>query len=247
MIYNNVSSNLVIARVENDFNPDYAGWVGRAPEWIANALDEMEIYVSLEPVQQCIQVSDYKFLLPCDIKLLIAIKYRGERLNRLDFINHQSECDLAEASELRGSVNVSEGYELSNNGWGTTTFESGEITIYYRRIPVEFDNVTQCYFPLIPNKEKVIKALEWYIIKTMLQRGHTHKVYDLASNNPITNPAVQWETAKKAAVNSVGRMDADERNQVSKLMRTLLTNKHYHDNEAFDNIAKTNPLFTTLP
>jgi hypothetical protein len=81
-------------------------------------------------------------------------------------------------------------------------------------------------------------------MKVILQRGHIHPVFTLNTNNPAVNPSIQFETYKLKARNSVGTVDADERNSISKLLRTFITNKYYMDNEAFDNTAKTN--FTTL-
>jgi hypothetical protein len=239
MVYRIVSSNEVIARVSNDFNPDYEGWVNRSPQWIADALDELEIYIKLEPVKECIDVVDYKFQLPCDIKLLQGIKYHGRRLPRHDAMNELDTCDLHEEDELRHHKAFRhESYELSNTGWGTTTFREGEITIYYKRVPVELDATTGIYFPLIPDNQYVKMAIEWYILRGILLRGHIHTVVSLDSKNPETNPGAQWELYKKRARNSVGAMDADERAEVSNILRTFIVNKRYVQDEAFNDIAR---------
>ena len=38
MIYKTIDSREIIARIENDFNVDYSGWIHRAPQWIADCL-----------------------------------------------------------------------------------------------------------------------------------------------------------------------------------------------------------------
>lgn len=246
MIYNTVDSREIIARIENDFNIDYAGWIGRAPQWIADCLGDIEIFAELQPVQHCYQVVDYKLKLPCNLDVLEAVKYNGERLDRVSVINHKNTCDLAEVDSYINNIFSSHSYEIDNNGWLIFDFEEGEVTLYYRAYPFKYDQVTKIYFPLVPDNQKLKMAIELYVIKMILSRGHKHPVFDLDSKNEATNPFYLYKTARSEARNSVGRLDKDGRAQISNVLRDMLVNTSWRFNEIFDNSGAF-PITPTTP
>ena len=43
MIYQLASGKEIIARIDNNFDIDYSDWVTRAPLWISDALDQMQM------------------------------------------------------------------------------------------------------------------------------------------------------------------------------------------------------------
>jgi hypothetical protein len=246
MIYKTVSSREIIARFENDFNVDYAGWIGRTPQWIADCLADIEIFADLMPIQHCYQVVDYKLRLPCDFEVLDAVKYRGERLDRSDIINHKSSCDMNEIAKIQDNKFNKHTYELDSNNWLLFDFPEGEVTLYFRAYPFEYDQVSKISFPLVPDNQKLKMAIEWYIIKMILSRGHLHSVYSLETRNEVINPYYQYEKMKKEARNSMGTMDKDGRAIISKIMREFLSNKYYRFNEIFDNSGVLNTTSTNV-
>lgn len=235
MIYKTIDSREIIARIENDFNVDYSGWIHRAPQWIADCLADIEIFAELEPIKRCYQVVDYKLRIPCNLDVLDAVKYKGERLDRLGVINHKNSCDLAETARYQDNVFIKHSYSVDNNGWLIFDFEEGEVTLYYRAYPFKYDQVTKIYFPLVPDNQKLKMAIELYVIKMILSRGHLHPVFDLYSKNEATNPYYLYKIARSEARNSMGAMDKDGRSSISKVMRDMLANKYWRFNEIFDN------------
>ena len=229
MIYNRVSGKTCVARLYNSFNIDYSDWESRSPQWINQALGELNAYNSLEKTRKTETVSDYIFKLPCDIKVLAAIEYEGCRLPRIDRINE------AFSSDVSLQFHPLYKYELNNDGWAITTFEDGEVIIHYRRLPLEYDATTRLYFPYVPDNEKTLRAIEWYLLMSILQRGHKVHGYSLDTKSPYTNPATQWEIYRKKARNSINQMDSDEREQISRLIRTFIVNYDNYYSGEFNN------------
>jgi len=133
-------------------------------------------------------------------------------------------------------------YEVDNNGYIITSFEScdsGDLKFYIKKLPSELDTTTNLYFPLIPDDEDLITALEWYILKRLLERGHKVNNYSLSVNNEHLNPALAWDIWRKKAISSISSIDPDEREQISKVTRTFIQNANYYDTDAL-NIETTN-------
>ena len=106
--------------------------------------------------------------------------------------------------------------------------------MYYKKLPVELDTTTSLYFPLIPDDQNLIEALEWYILKRLLERGHKVREFSLTANSEYLNPGIAWDKYKLRARNSVLGMDLDERNEISNMIRTFLYDKNYHTSGSFN-------------
>lgn len=226
--YRYISGKEIIARVSNDFTIDNSQWIYSAPLWIADALAQLKIPMSLQYTTKEIEVVDYKFEIPVDIRLIIAVEYNGYRLKRLGIFNNMS----PEALANRG-YDSNEGYELVGNGWCTTTFKEGTLILHYRIPPTEYDKFTGMLIPKVPDDTYVIEAINWYIILHVLYKGFQHPVFNLNSNNEFTNAGMQWEKNKKRARNSVNVIDADEREEISLLFRKFIQNYNSWDSVAF--------------
>lgn len=214
------------------FNVDYSGFIHRIPKWVFSAIRELDIFVSLVNETVDGEVADYKCAIPDNTKVLMGISYLGSRLPRTEEINMKTND---ESSKLAYDYHS---YTLDNNGYIITTFEEcdlGELKFYIKKVNTELDTDTNIYFPLIPDNEDLITALEWYILKRLLERGHKIREFSLSANNEYLNPAIAWDKWKHIARNSVARIDADTREELSRLQCTLLTNKYYYSTEQFNN------------
>lgn len=224
MIYQYISSKAIIARVESDYDIDYADWIHNSPMWIAEALADLDMLPSLEDAKVDLEVEDYHVKLPTvigSIKQIDAILYQNKPL---DIIN---QVDPSQHNTSLRNPNRKEGYDLYEtavikNGFITTSFESGTITVFYKTFPVEYDEIKQVYFPLVPDDTITELAISWYIIYAILRKGHKIGDYSLKENNPILNPWLAWENFKKKARNSVGSLDPAARQQASKLFTSFL-------------------------
>lgn len=231
MTYKQISSKVIIGRVFEQYNVDYSGFVSRVPNYVHSAMRELKIYTSLIPKTVDAIVTDYKCPIPEDCEILEGVSYLGLRLKRTDTINQK------DSNNMPNLISDKHSYEVNNNGYIITTFKEsneGEFKFYIKTLPIEYDNKTKLYFPLIPDNEDLIEALSMYVIKRLLQRGHKVGEFSLKINNPYLNPGIAWDRLKKVAKNSILSLDGDDRQQISELIRTFLVNKNYYYNEEFN-------------
>ncbi len=217
MVYTYISSKVCIARVFDRFTIDYSGFINRVPGWIYNAMSKLDVPLALHNTAVVGNVEDYKCPLPPQTKNLLAVVYEGQRLYRMGIINQKDNTNM----EL--FLHPYEKYELSN-GYIITTFETGEVTFHIQSLPVEFDSHNRIYFPLIPNNEELLEALDNYILMRLLQRGHKVYEYSLKENNPYTNPAIAWNQAIPIVRNSIAKLDSDDRYSISMMLRSFIDN-----------------------
>ncbi len=227
MILNTISSKVVIARVFDRFNIDYLGFVVRVPNWIHSAMRQLELQVPLNPEIVVGTVSEYKCNIPPHTRKLYGVSYNGLRLPRIGAINETVKDDMPTL------VHDIDKYELGP-GYIITTFEEGEVKFYIDSLPVEWDATHKIYFPIIPDNEEVLLALDWFVIKSLLERGHKVGDLSLKENNEYLNPGLAFDAQKKKARNSVTVFDADERQQISNMITTLLNDKDYYNHVAFN-------------
>ena len=233
MVYKFVSGKVAIARVITDLAPDYTDWQVKAPLWILDALEYIGcIHTNLKQTPIEGEVVNHRLQLPCDIKVLKAIEYNGERVERRQIINQSTDDTVTHAAAF---------YDVIGNGWIWFSKPEGTLTIYYETPPLTFDKELQALIPLIPDEVKTITAIQWFILMKMLQTGYKHPVFDLNSRSEFTNPRVLWERECKAARNRLGSFDADGRNSISQMMRNFITdpNSHYTQMHNFDYIPAT--------
>lgn len=230
MIYQLGSAKEIIARVENNFTIDYSDWITRAPLWIADCLDQMQMISAYEDKYIDIEVKDYKFILPDDspqdIRRILGIAYNNRLIRRLNVINAIKQPQ--EVSEY-DDINT---YSIKN-GYIITSFKEGTIRLYYQSPAIEYDIEFQTYFPKVPISSVIQGAIEWYLIYCILRKGHKHPLYSLDSKNPITNPYSMWIQESKKAKNTGGALDSEERYQMSKIIRTFLIDVDEPINTAF--------------
>jgi hypothetical protein len=96
-----------------------------------------------------------------------------------------------------------------------TRKQYGNYKIWYKTIPIEFDDKLQTYIPLIPNLQKVITNLKWYIFTHILSRGLIHPIYSLGARDIEYDPKKQWKISSKAARIELSQMDINDRNEIA--------------------------------
>lgn len=227
MIYNTISSKVCIARVFDRFNIDYSGFISRVPNWVYQCMAELDIIYALQDAKEELTVTEYNTRIPYECKELIAVEYESRRLPRIYADN------IIQVEPLSGHIHPFANYEVSNNHI-ITSFEDGTITIYYKKLPVEFDSNLRLYFPTVPDNEDVLVALDWYLLKRILERGHNVPGYSLRDANPFTNPGLAFKEQKPIARNSMLHISLDEREELSKQLRTFIKDYEYLYNYRFN-------------
>jgi len=231
MAYNKVNSKVCVAGVLDKYNIPQINWISRAPEWIDRALGLMSIYSKLEYAEPSdITVASYKAELPCDIRLLLAVEYKGARLHCIS-----SPTNTLSATDLALQSHPTEFYELDNSGYIITSFEEGDIRVHHMTSPVVLDTDMNIWFPMIPNNPKVIDAIEQYLLMRILLKGYKITELSLKDNNEYTNPGIAWNIMKKKAENSEVIIDVNEREEISKTIRTFLYDNDVYYNRDFNN------------
>jgi len=91
-----------------------------------------------------------------------------------DGINRQYIEELRGQDLVKSNVAdyTAEYYKLQGNCI-QTSFECGEITIHYSRLPLDREG-----YPLIPDNDNYKEALYWYCLMKMIEAGYEHKIFD---------------------------------------------------------------------
>lgn len=230
-VYDSISSREVIRRVYDHYDIKTSDWEARAYDWMNETLGQIKMYVALENCHKDISIVNYKAKLPCDLRVLRAVEIDGIKQ------------DLAQAGNInrlngmiiKGLSNDGSTYELTKRGYILSSKETGTMRIHYKKLPVVFDDELGHEVPLIPKDEKLLYALEWYILYRILVRGYKHPVFNLANNNPELNPSKQWRLWANKASNSIAALNKDERDLHRDMWNTLHLNQQRATNFDFDN------------
>lgn len=189
MIYKTTSVKEVIARINRSTRNKDASMFGDILEIIPEGIGKLQTLRSLEPVHEpCLRVKDSLAKLPCGLVDIEAIYYEGcklptkQRLHRTaglgkDFqtvfkttIDKHSTNDLLPGDAM---IFHSEAYYKLQLDYIHTSFEEGEVELYYWKVPTDCDG-----YPLIPDNEHYKEALYWYSIMKLIEAGYEHKVFD---------------------------------------------------------------------
>lgn len=226
MIYKTQPIEYLIARVTNNFNIDFSDWKVRAIEWVGEGLSLMEVYMALETSNTVIEIDNYLGVLPCDFEAIEAVEYNNKRL---DF---NSAPLLTKSSALQYIQLDNQSFTFTKDNYIHTTFESGEITIYYKKIPTD-----ERGYPKVPDDAKVVEALSWFILLRLVGRGYQHPVFNnyeklefkvMGQNNPFSLFA--------QARNSAYTADNEVRLLYHKLWSGLIPYRRANDNILFNGI-----------
>lgn len=94
--------------------------------------------------QACLEIKDYRAVLPCDLVTIIQVKHGNTYLRSMTSAISDNNKNTF-TFKTQGNVIY-------------TSFKEGTIDIYYRAIPIDENEV-----PLIPDHPVFLKALELYI------------------------------------------------------------------------------------
>lgn len=224
-IKHKVNLGRLIGKVDNDFNISESDWIPRAAAWIIDALSQMKV-LPMEKKKRTLEVNERIAIFPCtlnakEIKVYdsngceirelndencscnsgansgstIASEIAVFRPNGNEPINSMKVATIVSSNKDRNFVIAGNNIEL-NFDTDFIIVESYEVATYY-------DEYYDCEVPYIYDNGLLLEALAYYILFKYLSRGSKHPVYNLASNSPVTNPYLQWNTLKSKAIASV--------------------------------------------
>lgn len=230
MIYTIVNSKVAIARTIARFSIPSTDWMPLTPLWVSDCLSDIGVYSETGITRVEVTVANNKFTLPCSMKLLKYVMYQKQRLPR---INQVPGVNPDDAADNNINVHVSHNYELSKTGYCYTTFESGTVYVYHSSLDTELDSETNLQYPLIPDDDMLMDAMNWYILRRILEKGYKVPGYSLATSSFYVNPAMQYDGipgkagAKAKAINSLIDSDEDDHQIISRMQRSFILPNHY--------------------
>ncbi|MBQ3306926.1 MAG: hypothetical protein IJG68_01900 [Bacilli bacterium] len=222
-VNNQLKLQRLIGKVDNDFNISESDWIPRVAAWVIDALSQMKV-LPMERKRRELEVSDKIAQFPCELNAT-ELKVFDSNGNEIPVYNREKECGcrqstLSSTGELIGITDSS-----AKNGWETVqvanivnpsgrnfvlngncielNFDTDKIEVESYEVATYHDDYYDCECPYIYDDGLLLEALSWYILFKYLSRGSHHAVYDLKSNNPVTNPYIQWNTLRPKAAASV--------------------------------------------
>lgn len=115
-----------------------------------------------------------------------------------------------------GNQNQREYYKLVPN-YIHTSFECGEITLYYMRLPVDEEG-----YPAIPDNENYKTALYWYVLMMMIGAGYEHNIFS------YTDCEQRWEKYARMAINEVKYPTVDRMERIYRAFTRLIPPEHFY-------------------
>jgi len=217
MITTYIPGKTCIASVYDRFPVNHNGWEVRAARWISQALREMSIPLTLERTTVPAEMLEFKCKIPDKTAYIRGMSWNYYRIKRL---GHRINVDVDQ--DLPILYDSEYWYDITTDGYITSNLEEGDIKLYIYKYLDDFDQETNVFYPRVPDNEEVLNAIDWYILKRMLERGHVIKGYSLSDNNEFTNPGIAFNLAKKKARNSANSFGLEERELISRLNRSFI-------------------------
>jgi len=200
MIYKHVSSRDILRRVSDHYDIKTTDWQVRAYEWIGEALRELKMFDTLTLCHTNMTVTEFKGSLPCTIEGLWYIDYKGTKLER---VNSANKHDIEHLERSQQSLT----YELDKVGGIIAGVRNATLRVHYYKLATVYDNEIKMTIPMVPDNEKILKAVEFYILFRVIARGYKHPVYTLNSHLSSNNPSKLWEKWRLKARNSAISVD----------------------------------------
>lgn len=218
-IKNKVSLQRLIGKVDNDFNIPESDWIGRAAAWTIDGLSQLNV-LPLEYKTRKLEVSERIAQFPCMLNARDIKVYDNKGCEIPNLKDNNCSCNKPVRQETLSvidntnttginymqTVNVvnreNNNFVIDGNNI-ELNFDTDYITVKSLEVATYYDEYYDCEVPYIYDNGNLLEALAWYILFKYLSRGSKHPVFDLKSNNPATNPFVQWNSWRLKAINSV--------------------------------------------
>lgn len=220
---NQLTLQRLIGKIDNDFNISESDWIPRVAAWTIDALSQLDV---LPMVKKCreLEVVDRIAQFPCKINAK-SIKVFDSNGCEIPPIKSKCYCGcepnktVINEEQIQVADNTAESdvdyvkvgtivspygkaYVLAGNNI-ELTYDTDTITVESYEVATYYDEYYDTYVPYIYDNGLLLEALSWYCLFKYLSRGSKHTVYSLNTNNPTTNPYIQWMQLKNKAANSV--------------------------------------------
>lgn len=244
---NLISSGVVIHRIIEDYGIHSMDFITRIPTWICEALADLNIQQHLINIGKTIEFDEYRCQIPDGCENIRLITINGKRA---DYTTNPAPLDSDDGKYIPLAMSFPIGTNLTDNvvldvqrsispslytysingSYINLNVRNGLLGILFHGLPMVIDEVLKINVPLIPNNEILIGALRDFVMIRVLQRGYKHAVLNLKENNPYTNPAIAYDSAKIKVRNSCNKLTIDKRNDCSKSLLNFFNLKNHYVN-----------------
>ena len=228
MVYNYVSGREIVAILYNDYAVNSAAWEQNAPRWITDGLLRLGTLKGLEKKTTDISITNYMGRLPHHCRRIDSIVYNGEPVTIVAINGSIKSNDHSTTHHAQIDVHNIEFDE-----------KEATLTINYRGLPVELDEETNTYFPLIPDSPEVKQYLTFYLLQALIIQGYKHHIFAVDSRNPDTNIFTVLAKSEKIARSKINKMSKFEREEIANDMSSFFTDYNYNKNKDFNYMRNT--------
>lgn len=220
-VNNQLKLQRLIGKIDNDFNISESDWIPRVAAWVIDALSQMKV-LPMERKRRELEVSDRIAQFPCTLTADEIKVFDSNGIEIPAYDNNKS-CGCSSTDSSTGEqIGITDAN--AKNGWETVqvanvvsssgrnfvldgnnielSFDTDRITVESFEVATYYDEYYDCECPYIYDDGLLLEALAWYVMFKYLSRGSSHPIYDLKSNNPVTNPWIQWNTLRPKAAAS---------------------------------------------
>lgn len=198
MVYKTCSVKEVIGRIARNTRITDSSYIEDLLEWIPEGINKLQTHFSLITCYKNLEIKNNTAKLPCGLVSIEAVLYKDKRLILTGF---QGTSDFILSNELESQgaiftpdtngllknnlqeringtylrtkdINSSHYYKLQLD-YIQTSFNEGNITIFYTKQPVDCDG-----YPMIPDNDNYKEALYWYCLMKMMEAGYEHSIFD---------------------------------------------------------------------
>ena len=222
----------LIAKIDNDFNPDNSDWIPRVGAWAIDAMGMIDC-LPKKKVRTKYAVQDRIVNVGCGLgdnfkvydkcgniipELNIEDKTNGQccfSTGEQDFtVNNIPETIAVQAVTINGyppRYNVVDikrdcvvkNYVKVSCNQLELSFDTCFVYIEHEVIETYCSNHYGCELPKIPNNARLLEAIANYCMYKMLCRGYKHPVFNLQASQYGTNPYYTWMQLKEEAKRSI--------------------------------------------
>ncbi len=153
MFYNLVSSAEIVARISEDYNINYSDYINRVPQWVHQALNELNVKIAFIPTNIDIPIVDRIGILPKDIKVMLGVECDGVRLRRIDGTSRKlgTELNYNDAIVMTNIATSIYGTDTSISNDGVITTTPDKIRTFNNETIIEAPISQQYDYLLLPN------------------------------------------------------------------------------------------------
>ena len=228
MVYNYVSGREIVAILYNDYAVNSAAWEQNAPRWLTDGLLRLGTLKGLEKKTIDIEIKNHIGKLPHHCRRVDSILFEDNLVTIVTIngkIKTNDSCNTHYAQIDANNIEFDE--------------EEATLTINYRALPIELDEETNVYFPLIPDTPEVKQYLTFYLLQALIIQGYKHHIFTVDSRNENTNIFTVLGKAEKIAKSKINKMSRFEREEIAKEIGSMFADYNQDKNKDFNYMRNT--------